>query len=97
MSRENYDDLNRTEAVEFLGKGVETSDLIQFMDLFYDRVVSRVEGTGADQYEDKGSQKFESMSVDELADELLDELADTWAYIAFIAVHIMATVRSSKP
>ena len=97
MSRENYDELSTTEAVELLGRGVGTDDLVHFMDLFYDRVISRVEGTGSDQYEHEGTQKFEGMSVDELTNELLDELADTWAYIAFIAIHIMATVKGSKP
>jgi len=93
----NFKELVDADAVHDLGVGVSTDSLINFMDLFYDRVVARVEGPGAEQYLDDNVQKFETMSVDDITDELIDELADTWAYIAFAAIHIISAVRGAKP
>lgn len=93
----NYGEIVESEAVQDLGSGVTTDALVNFMDLFYDRVVQRVEGPGAKQYLEDDVQKFETMSVDQITDEMLDELADSWAYIAFAAVHLIRAIQEAKP
>ncbi len=92
----NYQEIVDSQAVADLGSGVSTDALINFMDMFYDRVVERVEGPGASQYF-TDVQKFELMSVDQITDEMLDELADAWAYIAFAAVHLIRAIQEAKP
>jgi len=93
----NYGEIVESEAVQDLGSGVTTDALVNFMDLFYDRVVQRVEGPGAKQYLEDDVQKFETMSIDQITDEMLDELADSWAYIAFAAVHLIRAIQEAKP
>lgn len=93
----NYGEIVESEAVQDLGSGVTTDALVNFMDLFYDRVVERVEGPGANQYLEDDVQKFETMSIDQITDEMLDELADSWAYIAFAAVHLVRAIQEAKP
>ncbi len=93
----NYNEIVDSDAVQDLGSGVTTDALINFMDLFYDRVVLRVEGPGASQYLEDDVQKFETMSIDQITDEMLDELADSWAYIAFAAVHLIRAIQEAKP
>ncbi|NDB65112.1 MAG: hypothetical protein EB168_05515 [Euryarchaeota archaeon] len=93
----NYNEIVESEAVQDLGSGVTTDALVNFMDLFYDRVVERVEGPGANQYLEEDIQKFETMSIDQITDEMLDELADSWAYIAFAAVHLIRAIQEAKP
>jgi hypothetical protein len=93
----NYNEIVDSDAVTDLGSGVTTDALINFMDMFYDRVVERVEGPGASQYLSDDVQAFEKMSIDQITDEMLDELADAWAYIAFAAVHLIRAIQEAKP
>lgn len=77
-------------AVERFGYGVSTGDLASFAEAFTDYCRGRITGTGAEQYERDGSQKFESMSFNELLLELVDELADVQNYAVMLSVRVLS-------
>lgn len=77
-------------AVQSFGYGVQTRDLASFAESFTDYCRTRIVGTGADQYAKDGSQKFESLSFNELLLELVDELADVQNYAVMLSVRVLS-------
>lgn len=82
-------------AVKRHGRGVATEDLVNFIDQMANRTVSRVRGTGAEQYA-REVQAFERYGIDRLVEETLDELADVIAYTSMLCIKLLASVRESK-
>ena len=81
-------------AVRCHGKGVQTEELVNFIDCLNNRVVARVRGTGAEQYA-REQQAFEKYPTQRLVEETLDELADVIAYTAMLSIKLLAAVREA--
>ena len=79
-------------AVRCHGKGVQTEELVNFIDCLNNRVVARVRGTGAEQYA-REQQAFARYPTQRLVEETLDELADVIAYTAMLSIKLLAAVR----
>ena len=69
--------------------GVDTDDLVSFIEAFASLRASRVKKIGHDQYALASGQKFESFSAQETIKELLEELADAGNYIDFLAIKLL--------
>jgi len=69
--------------------GVNTDDLVSFIESFASLRASRVKKIGHDQYAMASGQKFESFSTQETIKELLEELADAGNYIDFLAIKLL--------
>ena len=69
--------------------GIDTDDLVSFIESFASLRASRVRGVGADQYALAKGQKFEAFTVDDTIRELVEELADASNYIDFLAIKLL--------
>ena len=79
--------------------GVETDDLVSFIESFASLRASRVKKIGHDQYSHAKGQKFETFSARDTVKELIEELADAGNYIDFLAIKLLnlaATMESSE-
>ena len=69
--------------------GVNTDDLVSFIESFASLRASRVRNVGHDQYALANGQKFESFTTADTIRELLEELADASNYIDFLAIKLL--------
>ena len=69
--------------------GVNTDDLVSFIESFASLRASRVKSVGHDQYALANGQKFESFTTADTIRELLEELADASNYIDFLAIKLL--------
>ncbi len=83
-------------AVENHGTGTSTPELTDFIRVLTEAAISRVQGIGDEQYGTRTLQRYESMSTDEYVDELLAEVYDIMAYLAMIALKIIAVQERSR-
>lgn len=85
--------------VSYRETGVDTDDLVSFIESFASLRAGRVKKIGHDQYSHAKGQKFESFSTRDTIKELLEELADASNYIDFLAIKLLnlaATIESSE-
>ena len=88
--------LARHPAVRQHGQGVPTTELAQFIQLLTDAAKDRVAGVGDEQYGGEVLQKFERASIDDYVGELLEEVYDIQAYLAIIALKVIALRESRR-
>ena len=69
--------------------GIDTDDLVSFIESFASLRAARVKGIGHDQYSHARGQKFEAFTPDETIKELIEELADASNYIDFLAIKLL--------
>jgi hypothetical protein len=69
--------------------GVNTEDLVSFIESFASLRANRVKSVGHDQYALANGQKFESFTTSDTIKELLEELADASNYIDFLAIKLL--------
>ena len=69
--------------------GVDTDDLVSFIESFASLRAGRVKGIGHDQYSHARGQKFEAFTPSETIKELIEELADASNYIDFLAIKLL--------
>ena len=85
--------------VSYRETGVDTDDLVSFIESFASLRAGRVKKIGHDQYSHAKGQKFESFSTRDTIKELLEELADASNYIDFLAIKLLnlaTTIESSE-
>lgn len=70
------------------------SDLLSAQMVFTAYARGRLQGIGAEQYDDEGEQRFEQYSITRTINELRDELADAVNYLTFIDVKIQRLAKS---
>lgn len=75
--------------IGYRAAGVDTDDLVSFIESFASLRASRVKKIGHDQYAMATGQKFETFSTQETIKELLEELADAGNYIDFLAIKLL--------
>jgi len=75
--------------IGYRATGVNTDDLVSFIESFASLRASRVKKIGHDQYALATGQKFETFSAQETIKELLEELADAGNYIDFLAIKLL--------
>jgi hypothetical protein len=75
--------------VGYRSLGVNTDDLISFIESFASLRANRVKSVGHDQYALANGQKFESFTTADTIRELLEELADASNYIDFLAIKLL--------
>ena len=69
--------------------GVDTDDLVSFIEAFASLRASRVKKIGHDQYALASGQKFESFTTSDTIRELLEEIADASNYLDFLAIKLL--------
>ena len=72
------------------GEGMSSQELGMFIEAFAAYTRHRVITVGAAEYAEGESQRFESMSFDELVLELVDELADAVNYNIMLAIKALS-------
>ena len=75
--------------VGYRSLGVNTDDLVSFIESFASLRANRVKSVGHDQYALANGQKFESFTTADTIRELLEELADASNYIDFLAIKLL--------
>jgi hypothetical protein len=75
--------------VGYRSLGVNTDDLVSFIESFASLRANRVKSVGHDQYALADGQKFESFTTADTIRELLEELADASNYIDFLAIKLL--------
>jgi hypothetical protein len=75
--------------VDYRTTGVDTDDLVSFIESFASLRASRVKKIGHDQYSHAKGQKFESFTATDTVRELIEELADASNYIDFLAIKLL--------
>jgi hypothetical protein len=69
--------------------GVNTEDLVSFIESFASLRAGRVKNVGHDQYALANGQKFESFTTADTIRELLEEIADASNYLDFLAIKLL--------
>ena len=69
--------------------GVNTDDLVSFIESFASLRAGRVKNVGHDQYALASGQKFESFTTSDTIRELLEEIADASNYLDFLAIKLL--------
>ena len=75
--------------VSYRSMGVNTDDLVSFIESFASLRASRVKSVGHDQYALANGQKFESFTTTDTIRELIEELADASNYLDFLAIKLL--------
>lgn len=91
--------IDHPAVISYRGDGVDTSDLVSFIESFASLRANRVKGVGHKQYSHAKGQKFEQFSASDTIRELIEELADASNYIDFLAIKLLnlaATMESSE-
>lgn len=92
LDQRSFRDLKDHPAVTKHGEGVTSDELASYVECFSSFGQSRIRGVGAEQYTEGLKQKFEGMSVRELAQGLLEELSDGQNYLAMISIKVLAAL-----
>jgi hypothetical protein len=82
--------------VDYRTNGVNTDDLVSFIESFASLRASRVKKIGHDQYSHSKGQKFESFTAGDTVRELIEELADASNYIDFLAIKLLNLVSTME-
>ena len=77
-------------------EGMSSWDLADYQAEFAEYAARRILGTGAQQYDYAGVQKFEQLDLPDIADELVDELADIVNYATMLAIRILRVKGEAK-
>ncbi len=95
----NWDNFHKTNSVtplvdhpavvNYRLTGVDTQDLLSFIESFASLRANRVKSVGHDQYSHAKGQKFESFTASDTIRELIEELADASNYIDFLAIKLL--------
>jgi hypothetical protein len=91
--------IDHPAVISYRSDGVDTSDLVSFIESFASLRANRVKGVGHEQYSHAKGQKFEQFSASDTIRELIEELADASNYIDFLAIKLLnlaATMESSE-
>jgi hypothetical protein len=80
---------DHSAVVGYRSIGVNTDDLVSFIESFASLRAGRVKSVGHDQYALANGQKFESFTTSDTIRELLEELADASNYIDFLAIKLL--------
>jgi hypothetical protein len=75
--------------VGYRSLGVNTEDLVSFIESFASLRANRVKSVGHDQYALANGQKFESFTTADTIRELLEEIADASNYLDFLAIKLL--------
>ena len=75
--------------VGYRSLGVNTDDLVSFIESFASLRANRVKSVGHDQYALASGQKFESFTTSDTIRELLEEIADASNYLDFLAIKLL--------
>lgn len=75
--------------VGYRSLGVNTDDLVSFIESFASLRANRVKSVGHDQYALADGQKFESFTTADTIRELLEEIADASNYLDFLAIKLL--------
>ena len=82
--------------LDYRTTGVDTDDLVSFIESFASLRASRVKQIGHDQYSHAKGQKFESFTASDTVRELIEELADASNYIDFLAIKLLNLVSTME-
>ena len=75
--------------VGYRSLGVNTDDLVSFIESFASLRANRVKSVGHNQYALANGQKFESFTTADTIRELLEEIADASNYLDFLAIKLL--------
>lgn len=76
--------------------GMTSAQLAEEVSDSITRATSRIVGTGNDQYSNDGSQKFESMPIEELLEGTLEELDDVINYAVMLQIRFKRVLKDAK-
>lgn len=80
---DDYEEIKHPETPEI---GMTSEQLAAYVEDFIDACTSRVTGVGDEQYSEGGTQKFESMGLDDLLTWAREEVQDLAVYAAMLDI-----------